>query len=124
MAAISSVPLARHLVRDDLERRGVRPAGVDNSVLIVTELVTNSILHARPLNLEGDRFGVVLTWSVDDECVVVEVTDGGGIELPQLRRPLPVDTAGRGLAIVDAIAREWLISSEDSQVTVRAVIAR
>lgn len=124
VAAVSSVPLARHLVRDDLERRGVRPAGVDNSVLVVTELVTNSILHARPLRLEGDRFGVVLTWTVDDERVVVEVTDGGGTELPRVRRHLPADTGGRGLAIVDAIASDWLISSEESRVTVRAVIVR
>jgi anti-sigma regulatory factor (Ser/Thr protein kinase) len=72
--------------------------------LIVSELVTNSIVHTRS-GRDGGTVTVELT--SDGGRVRVEVTDDGGPELPRVR---PVDVgaeSGRGLQLVDALADAW-----------------
>ncbi|HEY9410097.1 MAG TPA: ATP-binding protein [Jiangellaceae bacterium] len=120
--SVSSVPEARHIVRDDLVRRRVPPTVIDNALIVVTELVSNAILHAEPLSMAGSSAGVVLRWSVADHHVFVDVTDGGGDDLPQQKLAAPVETAGRGLAIVDAVASHWTVQVDAGQVTVHAVV--
>ena len=72
--------------------------------LIVTELVTNSIVHSRS-GRDGGTVTVVLTSSPGR--IRVEVTDDGGPELPR-RRPMDFGAeSGRGLHLVDALAVAW-----------------
>lgn len=120
--AISSVPTARHLVKDDLRAAGIPPALLDNALAVVTELVSNAISHAKPLQLSGSAQGVILRWTILERHVTVDVTDGGGPNHPQLRRPPSAEPDGRGLAIVDALAQGWSVRSENGRVTVHAVV--
>ena len=74
--------------------------------LIVSELVTNSIVHTRS-GWDGGTVTVALALASDGQRVRVEVTDDGGPELPRVR---PVDVgaeSGRGLQLVDALAGAW-----------------
>jgi len=70
----------------------------DAACLVVSELVTNAVRHA-----EGD-VEVVLTLTDDDVRVVVSDAGPG---VPVARVPQPDEESGRGLEIVDAVARCW-----------------
>lgn len=120
-AALSSVPAARRRVHDDLVAKGVRREVVDNTLLVVTELVSNAILHARPAT-DGGQAGVVLLWTIQNDLVLVDVTDGGGRSRPRRASASVLDGSGRGLTIVDAVAQTWSVTTENGQVTVRAVV--
>ena len=68
------------------------------AALLTSEIVANAVRHAATtcrvrLNLEGD-------------LLKVEVTDGSPA-LPLLRRPRPNDAGGRGLWLVESLARQW-----------------
>ncbi len=71
---------------------------LDSVNLLVTELVTNAVVHA-----ESDaEVAVVLT----PTTLRVEVADrGGGAALP--KDAATFDTSGRGMALVDAMASAW-----------------
>lgn len=121
-SAISSVPTARHTVADDLRESGIPTAVLDNVLVVVTELVSNAVLHARPLRFGDSDEGVQLRWTVTDRHVLVDVTDGGGNDRPKLREAPSAEPEGRGLAIVEALARDWSVRRENGRVTVQAVI--
>ena len=93
---VASVSAARHFATDALADT---PAEVLDAVqLMVSELATNSIRHART----GFRLAIARA----RESVRIEVTDvGGGV--PQVRRPAPTDPTGRGLAIVEMFSDDW-----------------
>lgn len=119
---VSSVPRARHVVAEDLGNKGIPISVIENVLIVVTELVTNAIRHARPVSLGEVRSGVVLAWTVVGHDVLIDVSDGGGHQRPHVRRPSCAEDDGRGLAIVDAVAREWDIRAERDRVTVHAVV--
>ncbi len=98
----SSVPQARHAVRELLARQGV-PVGDDvlhGLLLIVSELVTNAVRHAALLSpMLAVEVGVGAEW------VRVSVEDNH----PYRPAALVADhgqTGGRGLLLVREIARE------------------
>ncbi|MFJ6695193.1 ATP-binding protein [Streptomyces sp. NPDC091272] len=97
-----SVPQARHAVRDLIRRQGV-PASddlVQGLLLIVSELVTNSVKHAALLSPE-----LAVEVAVGAEWIRVSVEDSH----PYRPRPLETDyaqTGGRGLLLVREIAAE------------------
>ncbi len=100
--------LARHRLVSTLA------GGVDDDVLadiasIVSELVGNSVRHARPL----PGGGVQVAWQLHDDTVEIRVTDGGSVELPHVRRVGPEALGGRGLSIVAAIADRWGVVQDD-----------
>jgi two-component sensor histidine kinase len=68
----------------------------DNAVLVVSEIFSNALKHARPL--EAGR--VSLAWQVMADAVRVEVSDGGASTRPALGAGRPSSTGGRGLGIV------------------------
>ncbi len=91
------VAQARHLVAGTLRRWGV-PELVDSTELLVSEVVTNGLVHG-----EGD---VQLALTLDAAKLRVEVTDRTPLE-PRLLN-LPSDAAsGRGLWLVNAMSAAW-----------------
>ncbi|MER6213590.1 ATP-binding protein [Streptomyces sp. NPDC001674] len=97
-----SVPQARRAVRDLLGRQGVpaTPDLVYSLLLIVSELVTNSVRHAALLSPE-----VAVEVAVGREWVRVAVED----DHPYRPKALEADfgqTGGRGLLLVREVTRE------------------
>jgi anti-sigma regulatory factor (Ser/Thr protein kinase) len=76
----------------------VNAAVVETVELLTSELVTNAIVHAR----SSPELVVRLT----HERVRVEVHDFSSA-VPVRRDIDPYETSGRGLAIVDELARDW-----------------
>jgi DNA-binding NarL/FixJ family response regulator len=88
---------ARRMVSEALQRWDDRVPG-DDVELLVTELVTNAVLHG------GSAPEVALLLLPD--AIRVEVADGSS-EMPQLRAATLEDTSGRGIALVDELASRW-----------------
>lgn len=112
----ASVASVRKALVEDLRTRRVAPAVIDEAEIVVSELVSNAIRHARPLSDGNLR----VHWKVKAGVVEVEVTDGGGESLP---RPAPRavwSPSGRGLRIVRSLAHEWGVSEDRSGSTVWA----
>lgn len=118
----SSVPAARHLIRDDLAARGLPRRVVEDALVVVTELMGNAVRHACPLPSSDSSGTVRLRWSVGNGSVRIHVTDGGGSQRPHVERHSLIDTGGRGLAIVSALASDWGVVVTDDDVTVYAVV--
>ena len=114
----TSVRSARRRVAADLLRRGVPQRVIDDSVLVVSEIVSNSLKHARPLGSGKVR----VSWDVRDGLVEIEVADGGGPTRPYLQPPSLTALGGRGLSIVDRISGDWGVRQEDDGTTVWAVL--
>jgi anti-sigma regulatory factor (Ser/Thr protein kinase) len=102
-----SLDLPRDVTAASLARLAVRrrlAEDVDGETLgrlqiVVTELVTNAVLHG-----EGDiRLGL----HVDEGRVTGEVVDGGGGFERDVRRHGTEALGGRGLTIVDALTAQW-----------------
>jgi PAS domain S-box-containing protein len=85
---------ARQLVTDVLDEAGQLEL-TDAATLLVSELVTNAVLHART--------GMDVSVFASSQGVRVEVTDHNPLP-PQRRGYSTAATTGRGLAMVDMIA--------------------
>ena len=85
---------ARRDIAAYLDEQGLAQL-VPIAALLVSELVTNSLIHA------GGAIGVRAR--LVQQALHVEVDDRSP-ELPSRREP---DVGGRGLRIVDALATEW-----------------
>jgi serine/threonine-protein kinase RsbW len=112
----NSVAEVRRALVDDLQRRDVSDAVIDEAEIVVSELVSNAIRHARPLSDGKLR----VHWKVKAGVVEVEVTDGGGDSSP---RPAPRTIwapSGRGLRIVRSLAHEWGVTEDRNGSTVWA----
>jgi signal transduction histidine kinase len=72
---------------------------IDDAAVIITELATNALLHART------GFTVTVSCRVDG-TIRLSVRDASAVP-PRLRRPAPFEGSGRGLALVAAIATGW-----------------
>lgn len=95
--SFDTVSEARAFVRSRLSawERGDR---LEDAVLVASELVTNSILHART--------PVQLSLITDGTAVRVEVYDEN-TRMPMLTGVSEDATSGRGLAVVAALAGAW-----------------
>jgi serine/threonine-protein kinase RsbW len=101
-----AVSSARRQVRADLEALGIPELVRDDVEVVVSELLGNSVRHARPIS-----GGVVLLqWQVGSDEVMIRVTDGGGGRGVEARQPGPLAVSGRGLQIVERLARVWGVS--------------
>jgi anti-sigma regulatory factor (Ser/Thr protein kinase) len=77
---------------------------LDSARLVITELVTNSIVHGIR---EGDGW-VDVTIERRPFCLRIEVADPASTGLRPVLRPVgPRSTSGWGLQLVDRLATEW-----------------
>jgi anti-sigma regulatory factor (Ser/Thr protein kinase) len=93
----SSVRAARHYVVEQLNAAGFA-AALPIAELLVSELVTNAVLHARTqIRLRIDLTETTARFEVSDD-------DAG---LPAVRRPGRDAVTGRGLLLVDRMSARW-----------------
>lgn len=97
----SSVGVARRLLRHELTT--LRHADVDADLvdaagLLVSELVTNAVVHART--------DVTLRATIRRGVLRIEVADGSPV-VPTPRRTSSLAGTGRGLQLVDRLANRW-----------------
>ncbi|MEV4186823.1 ATP-binding protein [Streptosporangium canum] len=101
-----SVSTARHRVRELL---GEGHPASDDVVLLVSEVVTNSVVHSG----SGGGGRVAMTVAVSSGAVLVEVSDAGsGLSAPHVRNE-PDAESGRGMFLVDLLADRWGIRDDD-----------
>jgi len=98
---------ARRFVTDGLARHDGAPTEV--AALLVSELVTNAVLHART--------PMVVTVTANDGSVRVGVQDGSPT-LPALRQYDRSASTGRGLQMVERLASRWGVDADDRSKTV------
>ena len=104
-ANLESPGLARRFVRDTL-RRWSCVHGVDDAMLLTTELVSNAVVHAH----SAVRLRVIdLTGRVR-----VEITDFGGGAL-EFRQPSLDAVGGRGLLLVQELSLSWGTSADGNE---------
>ncbi|HET7312668.1 MAG TPA: ATP-binding protein [Mycobacteriales bacterium] len=95
---LSAPAVARDLVGRACRGR-LSPEATEAARLLVSELVTNCVLHAHSM--------ITLAVDCDEDHVAVAVSDNGA-ELPRMRDDVGEnDTGGRGLHLVEALAGEW-----------------
>ncbi len=116
--APASVAIARDRLAADLIAAGIIDGAIGDAVLVMSELLSNAIRHARPL----PGASVQVAWALDDGCVEVTVSDGGAPTRPTAARATVSALGGRGLDIVDYLARTWGVRTDDSGLTVWAVL--
>jgi anti-sigma regulatory factor (Ser/Thr protein kinase) len=106
----ASVAAARQLVRGQLTAHAhAVPELVEAASLLVSELVTNAIVHART--------AIELRLLADDRMFRAEVTDRNPT-LPTRRRPTALTGTGRGLQLIDNLASRRGVSLSDAGKTV------
>lgn len=103
--------LARRFVSRTLTGWGVREVSIERAQLLVSELVSNAVLHATgPIRLvveEVDR----------GAAFRIEVCNSGSGQ-PKIRHAAPEDLSGRGLQLVDDLARGWGSATSGNETTV------
>ncbi|MFE9647627.1 SpoIIE family protein phosphatase [Streptomyces sp. NPDC006365] len=102
------VSRARDVVREQLHEWGLNSLA-DQAELMVGELVTNAVRHARSRRIE--------LRVVRGDMLLCEVDDGDPT-LPTMLSAGPYDEFGRGLRVVSRLAREWGTSRTASGKTV------
>lgn len=101
---LQSAEAARRFVHERCEDWGCSEV-IDAAALIVSELVTNAILHAgTPAELRAQWCNGVLR---------LEVMDNAEGKPPHPRMAKPYDENGRGLFLVDALSTAWGVESTD-----------
>jgi anti-sigma regulatory factor (Ser/Thr protein kinase) len=93
----TSVGESRRIVRRLLATAG-QVELVDPAELLVSEIVTNAVLHAGT--------SIDLRCTLVDHSLLVEVDDGGG-QLPSYRGYDSTVCSGRGLLLLEQVAERW-----------------
>ncbi len=111
-------PQIRRTLVEDLTALAVAPGVIDEAEIVVAELVSNALRHARPMSDGTLR----VRWKTKAGIVEVEVSDGGGPSTPRPAPPALWSSSGRGLRIVRSLAHEWGVTEERHGRTVWASI--
>jgi anti-sigma regulatory factor (Ser/Thr protein kinase) len=97
-----SVPTARQFVRD-LMIDSDTIADLDTASLLVTEIVTNAVLHATaPMTLRVE---------ISVDVVRIEVRDGSQLP-PRVHAFSATAATGRGLRLLESLATRWGVRPE------------
>ncbi|MEV5374843.1 SpoIIE family protein phosphatase [Streptomyces nondiastaticus] len=92
---------ARQQVRD-LMHDWPDPDQTDSAVLMVSEMVTNVLVHT-----DGDAVLIArISGEPGERCVRVDVSDSSD-ELPHRRHPGEMASSGRGLVLMELLAAAW-----------------
>lgn len=110
----SSPKRARRFVRWLLQEWGYDTDLTEDAALLVTELVTNAIIHART--------EVVLTVSRRDGGLDFAVTDHGEGTI-RLESPDPTAVTGRGIFLLERLAPGWEVETDGATKTVHFSLA-
>ncbi|KUO20211.1 hypothetical protein AQJ91_15635 [Streptomyces dysideae] len=97
-----NVAEARHGARIVLASWDVPEDAVETITLVISELATNAVRHARR---PGRTFDVALTCN-GEKVIEIEVSDGSPHH-PATRPYDPDATSGRGLLLVEALSEDW-----------------
>lgn len=114
----SSVAVARGRIGAELRGAGLAATAVADAALVASELLSNAILHARPLPDACIR----LSWILSATAVEVIVSDGGSPTRPRAARPSLTSIGGRGLGIVEHLCTSWGVRADEQGTTVWAVV--
>lgn len=98
-----SVPTARRFVREALRGCNV---DIDTAMLLVSEVVTNAVLHAR-----SDILLSVHDPAPGAERVRIEVHDGSPVT-PRRHTYTALSATGRGLRLLEQLAEDWGVESQ------------
>ena len=104
---------ARRFLAERLRELGSEDLVLD-ATLVVTELAANAVLHART------AFSVAIMPARG--ALRIEVRDGSALP-PVMRETGSSSASGRGLPLIDALAREWGVDHTASGKTVWAHLA-
>ncbi len=96
---MSSVPLARHVTLDVLQAWG-SPHDLDDAALLVSELVSSVVDHARTEAV------LTLELSLAGDWLRISVADGSAVR-PVVRELEVGASRGRGMRLVAGIADRW-----------------
>ena len=101
-AVPASVGAARQAVRTWFQSRDCGDDAADTAALLVTELVSNAVVHAN-----GPSLWLTLDETTDD-VLHVAVRDGS-VDIPRHSPQMPDvhRKGGRGLSMVDALSTSW-----------------
>lgn len=100
-----SVRRARDLVTVAMLDGACTPPTIETARLLVSELATNAVVHAR-----SEEFTVEA--DVEEPVVRVTVSDGD-TRLPVSHDPGDSDLGGRGIWLVDSLACRWASERRD-----------
>jgi serine/threonine-protein kinase RsbW len=114
--APTSVSVARQRLQTWMHQLGHSTEAIEDARVVVSELVGNSVRHARPLS-NGE---ILVAWAVADRGVELSVTDGGSGTRPRNVHAPSSALAGRGMAIVDCLAQDWWAERSGARSTVHA----
>jgi anti-sigma regulatory factor (Ser/Thr protein kinase) len=116
----ASVPRSRHQLGDWLDEVGLDLGARtrDDLLVVVTELVTNGVLHngGSPIAVcaDADPAGVTVDVETSDRCTIA----------PPFREVADASETGRGLAIVGALAQGMTTEVGDGRRRVTCRLAR
>jgi anti-sigma regulatory factor (Ser/Thr protein kinase) len=105
-----SVAVARNFVTTTCASNGIANDVRDTAALLVSELVTNVVLHART--------EIVMHIRPDEERLRVEVMDQDPAGQVLLLVPGPTARSGRGVHMVSVLAADWGITTHATGKTV------
>lgn len=107
-----SVGMARRELQREMELSGLSQLAAEAAELVLSELLTNVVRHAR--NPRGRQMGV--RWERTGTGVRLEVHDAD-VSLP-VQREVDADAeAGRGLALVDALTQgRWGVEEREHRI--------
>ena len=101
---VDSVGVGRRLVTEALSEWGLDSLAY-TATLLTSEVLTNSLLHARTqIVLTIERTG--------PKTVSISVRDGSPL-VPRRRRHAQDATTGRGLELLDRLSQSWRVQPEN-----------
>jgi anti-sigma regulatory factor (Ser/Thr protein kinase) len=115
----NSVAIARHRLAEELLAVGVLDTAIRDAALVLSELLSNAIRHARPLHGSCLR----VAWSVDGESIEVAVSDGGSPTRPRPAHASRSSLGGRGINIIEHLSSTWGVRDDDGMLTVWAILS-